>query len=88
MKYIKKFENVDEIKTGDIVKVKWILSVPILYRDEIGEVVDSEQGKFDYVVYILRYNTNVAFYKKELIKATPEQVEQYELEKNVDKYNL
>ena len=47
MKYIKTFENTEEIKIGDVVKIIWDKYVPLLYRDEIGEVIESNPGKFD-----------------------------------------
>ena len=87
MKYIKNFENITEFKKGDIVKC--VNNRCSLYFNKVG-VMDH----ISVMKYITACDVHFPDNKKALIeiqsltKATPEEIEKYNLEKEMNKYNL
>jgi len=88
MKYLKRFENINEIEAGDYVKCvddSFMLNIEngniyIVYR-----VVD-----FKYFLKIPNKHHNVlySYTKDRFIPATPEEIEKYKIEQSANNYNL
>ena len=91
MKYIKKFEKAFNLKIGDIIKVDCVNSGVYDFDGEIGEIINIETGHYtldNYTVNLFKLDKYVVLTNNEVSRATSEQIEQYELEKNVERYNL
>lgn len=91
MKHLKYFENKKYFKVGDIVTIKD--DVRNFYRKQTGEIkIENLNGVYGlYYDYGVIFNGNkeiLHFMKTDIIPATPEEIEKYELEKDINKYNL
>ena len=92
MKYIKTYESSDErpYKEGDIVIYTWSL---LVNKDKIN-IGTIEEISLDtaYIKYIYPTKNNKKYdfiSTKQIIRiATPEDIEEFELQHNANKYNL
>lgn len=100
MKYIKTYESSDErpypmkqkppYKEGDIVIYKWSL---LVNKDKINigtiKEITTDTASIEYL-YPTRDNKKYTFIStKQIIRiATPEDIEEFEIQHNANKYNL
>lgn len=88
MKYLKRFENIiSKFEIGDYVKCIDDHENPHLYRDKIYIIKSFEFDEKTNFVYLENINRSF-FYANRFVLATPEEIEEYEIEQNINKYNL
>ena len=92
MKYIKTFEKIsnNEIKINNLVHDKNGIFVK---PNVIGVVTNIIKSKIKRTSYLVTFNVdnetiNVCFTKNELTKLTHEEIEEYKIKKDANKYNL
>ena len=90
MKYIKKFEDEKYFDVGDYIKCTSKES--FMTGISIGTVYKIEGFRNDStVVYAVIHNDNnkTGWYRiKQFVEATPEEIKNYHIKKDSDKYNL
>jgi hypothetical protein len=84
MKYLKTYENLVH-KIGDYV---------VTYN-KFGQIVNVIDKKFSggvripsYLIHIFNGDYNISCRKKEIRKATEEEIENFKMKQNANKYNL
>ena len=98
MKYIKKFENIKEYKIGDIVVFYYTkYGVKKEYISEIFAIDDSpfmdKENRYEYKVKLgvntFNEDTTAWIIDSNIIrKATKEETEKFELDRDTKKYNI
>lgn len=88
MKYIKKFENINEYNVGDYIGYKRYLGLPPIIV-KILEINTFSLRVIEYVVELLESpHTKYSVNKWELEELTDEQIEELKTYLNAEKYNL
>ena len=94
MKYIKTYENIfnkPSYKVGDIVEIN-IKNFKIQGLPEIGEITKIQNRGVTQKIYSISFlNDKLHLFVKgsDIVRTlTPEEIEQYKLEQDTDKYNL
>jgi hypothetical protein len=90
MKYLKRFEN-SNIKDVTIFKVDdYVYDEYLCTYGVISKLMYDKYGKLEGYEYLTSYGSN--FYdwigRQKIRLMTPEEIEQWNIEKDVDKYNL
>ena len=96
MKYLKKFENI-EYEVGDYVKLKYVPIDTVYY----ARIENLEENRFVQIIHIktntshscmfrilktgIEFSSNPFCIDRKLRK---EEIEKYEIEQNINKYNL
>ena len=90
MKYIKTYENMN-IKIGDYVKCinnEGVSSITVNKLYKLTNIIIDKKTYNNYYQFEDDIFADHSFKSTRFVKATPEEIEKYELEKQADKYNL
>lgn len=88
MKHLKYFEDNKQFKIGDYVKCVDSSCSNFLIYNNIYIVINNEFSGSLKPHIIVEENPNGAYPNIKFKLATPKEIEQYELEKSTNKYNL
>ena len=83
MKYLKRFETNSRFNVGDYVKC--VMGTNKLKSGKIYKV--SGISGIQYIDIFIGNNTE-SYFSRRFVLATPDEIEQYKLEQNSNKYNL
>jgi len=90
MKYLKTFENINELEIGDYAKcVKDNFFQDRITKNNLYKVLNKMLSTNGKIIYIHQDNNNNYWWSLDrFVKATPEEIEQHKIKKDTDKYNI
>jgi len=89
MRHIKNIKQFKSSRNSKFKKGDYIMSTKSNKKGIIDNIISSDKPEdFEFAYHLKDYKDNIYLKDTSIILMTPEQIEQYNLEKSTDKFNL